>query len=98
MHCLNRPCSRSCSLAPLCLQFDLFGDVAEAKEAAEFAGAYKEAKKCRAYETYQLLAATATFGSCIGGWAETKCPWPACLPAGIVLFSGALYSMVGRPM
>lgn len=29
------------------LQADLFGDVAEAKEAAEFASAYKEARKCR---------------------------------------------------
>ena len=36
--------------------------MAEAKEAAEFAGAYKEAKKCRAYETYQLLAGLITFG------------------------------------
>ena len=44
------------------LQADLFGDVAEAKEAAEFAGAYKEAKKCRAYETYQLLASIISFG------------------------------------
>ncbi len=36
------PCSRD----PW-LQADLFGDVAEAKEAAEFASAYKEARKCR---------------------------------------------------
>lgn len=28
-------------------QADLFGDIADAKEAAEFASAYKEAKKCR---------------------------------------------------
>ena len=30
-----------------CPQADLFGEVAEAKEASEFAAAYKEAKKCR---------------------------------------------------
>ena len=56
--------SRRCP-APLFVpttQADLFGDVAEAKEAAEFAGAYKEARKCRAYETYQLLAGLVTFG------------------------------------
>ena len=66
------------------LQADLFGDVAEAKEAAEFAGAYKEAKKCRAYETYQLLASIISFGDRIaellttvqvrgwrGSWAHT---------------------------
>ncbi|PRW58885.1 small subunit processome component 20-like protein [Chlorella sorokiniana] len=44
------------------MEADLFGEVAEAKEAVEFAGAYKEAKKCRAYETYQLLAGLITFG------------------------------------
>lgn len=33
-------------LLPL-MEADLFGDVAEAKEASEFAAAYKEAKKCR---------------------------------------------------
>lgn len=48
--------------APCPMQADLFGEVAEAKEAVEFAGAYKEAKKCRAYETYQLLAGLITFG------------------------------------
>ncbi|KAL4434124.1 hypothetical protein ABPG75_000565 [Micractinium tetrahymenae] len=44
------------------MEADLFGDVAEAKEAAEFASAYKEARKCRGYETYQLLARVITFG------------------------------------
>jgi hypothetical protein len=62
--CTNTPSSHP-SLAFFLssrLQADLFGDVAEAKEAAEFAGAYKEAKKCRAYETYQLLASIISFG------------------------------------
>jgi len=35
--------------------------VAEAKEVAAFAGKYKEAKRCRAYEAYQNLAAALTF-------------------------------------
>ncbi|KAK9818396.1 hypothetical protein WJX72_012002 [[Myrmecia] bisecta] len=48
------------------MEADLFGDVADAKEAAEFAGAYKEAKKCRAYDTYQLLARMVTFRTHIG--------------------------------
>jgi hypothetical protein len=48
------------------LQADLFGDVADAKEASEFAAAYKEAKRCRAYETYQLLASVVTFGERVG--------------------------------
>ena len=44
------------------MEADLFGDVADAKEAAEFASAYKEARKCRGYETYQLLAGVVAFG------------------------------------
>ncbi|PSC76593.1 small subunit processome component 20-like protein [Micractinium conductrix] len=44
------------------MEADLFGEVAEAKEASEFAAAYKEAKKCRGYETYLLLAKVITFG------------------------------------
>lgn len=52
-----------CARCPwLSQQADLFGEVAEAKEAVEFAGSYKEARKCRAYETYQLLAGLITFG------------------------------------
>ncbi|KAG2487780.1 hypothetical protein HYH03_013624 [Edaphochlamys debaryana] len=38
------------------VEADLFGHVAEAKEVGAFAGQYKEAKRCRAYEAYQLLA------------------------------------------
>lgn len=43
------------------IEADLFGQIAEAKEAANFAAAYKEAKRCRAYEAYQLLASAVTF-------------------------------------
>lgn len=43
------------------IEADLFGHVAEAKEAANFASNYKEAKRCRAYEAYQLLAASVSF-------------------------------------
>ncbi len=47
------------------LDAELFGEVAEAKEYSNFAAAYKEAKKCRAYESYQLLAAGITFDQSI---------------------------------
>jgi hypothetical protein len=47
------------------LDSELFGEVAEAKEYSNFAAAYKEAKKCRAFESYQLLAAGVTFGDSI---------------------------------
>jgi hypothetical protein len=43
------------------IENDLFGQVSEAKEATNFASAYKEAKRCRAYEAYQLLAASVSF-------------------------------------
>jgi hypothetical protein len=39
----------------------LLSQVSEAKEASNFAAAYKEAKRCRAYEAYQLLAASVSF-------------------------------------
>lgn len=35
--------------------------MSEAKEATNFSSNYKEAKRCRAYECYQLLAASVTF-------------------------------------
>lgn len=35
--------------------------MAAAKEATQFANNYKETKKCRANETYQLLAQSVTF-------------------------------------
>lgn len=42
---------------PLCTSLQ----VAEAKEITQFASGYKEAKRCRAYESYQLLASGCTF-------------------------------------
>ena len=42
---------------------DLFGHVAEAKEVDAFASSYKEAKRCRANDTYQILASLVTFKS-----------------------------------
>ncbi len=43
------------------IENDLFGQVSEAKAATNFSSAYKEAKKCRAYEAYQLLASSLSF-------------------------------------
>lgn len=43
------------------MEADLFGDVAEAKEATEFGVGMKEVKKCRAYDSYNLLAAGISF-------------------------------------
>jgi U3 small nucleolar RNA-associated protein 20 len=37
--------------------------VSEAKEVSAFAGQYKEAKRCRAYEAYEILAANITFAT-----------------------------------
>lgn len=45
------------------LESDLFGDIADAKEVDAFASSYKEAKKCKAYETYQLLSSVVTFST-----------------------------------
>ena len=42
------------------MEAQLFGEVAEEKEAGVFAGT-REAKKLRAYDTYQLLAQAITF-------------------------------------
>ncbi|EFJ49017.1 hypothetical protein VOLCADRAFT_104545 [Volvox carteri f. nagariensis] len=50
----------------LCLpliEADLFGEVSEAKEVTTFAAQYKEAKRCRANEAYQLLASGITFST-----------------------------------
>ena len=43
------------------MEAELFGDMAEAKEAEAFASKYKEAKVTKAYDTYQLLASLITF-------------------------------------
>ena len=45
------------------LQVDLFGHTAEAKEVDAFAASYKEAKRCRANDTFQLLASLVTFST-----------------------------------
>jgi len=47
-------------LLPL-MEADVFGDVADAKEVSAFAANYKETKKCKAYETYELLASCINF-------------------------------------
>ena len=54
---------------PLILPFveaDVFGGASEAKEVEAFAKNYKEAKRCRAFEAYQLLAGMVTFRSQVG--------------------------------
>ncbi|KAL0035339.1 hypothetical protein WJX77_001780 [Trebouxia sp. C0004] len=48
------------------MEADLFGDIADAKEADAFAAKYREAKKCKAYDMYQLLARMITFRQNIG--------------------------------
>jgi U3 small nucleolar RNA-associated protein 20 len=47
-------------LLPL-MEADVFGDIADAKEVSAFAANYKETKKCKAYETYELLASCINF-------------------------------------
>jgi hypothetical protein len=44
--------------------------VADAKEESAFAAHHKEARKCRGYESFRLLAGVATFDSCIGEGGE----------------------------
>ncbi len=43
------------------IETELFGQVSEEKEAHAFVGGCKEAKRLRAYATYQLLAQGITF-------------------------------------
>ena len=43
------------------VETELFGQVSEEKEAHAFVGGCKEAKRLRAYATYQLLAQGVTF-------------------------------------
>ena len=43
------------------IETELFGQVSEEKEAHAFVGGCKEAKRLRAYATYQLLAQGVTF-------------------------------------
>ena len=39
------------------------GEVSEAKQVTAFTAAYKEAKRVRGYETFQILASAITFSS-----------------------------------
>ena len=48
------------------LEAELWGDVADEKEAGAFSGSCREAKKLRAADTFQLLAQGTTFRSHIG--------------------------------
>ncbi|KDD72334.1 hypothetical protein H632_c3501p0, partial [Helicosporidium sp. ATCC 50920] len=54
------PCLRSLLLV---IERDLFGAVADAKEAAEFARLYAEAKQCKAYDLYEMLCECVDFGA-----------------------------------
>lgn len=45
------------------IEKDLFGHIADAKEVEAFAASYKEAKRCRANDTYQLMASLVTFST-----------------------------------
>ncbi|KAI8107974.1 hypothetical protein M9434_006006 [Picochlorum sp. BPE23] len=38
------------------IEGDLFTDIADAKEASAFSSSYKESKRCKAYESYRILA------------------------------------------
>lgn len=38
------------------IEGDLFTDIADAKEVSEFSSSYKESKRCKAYESYRILA------------------------------------------
>ena len=42
--------------ALLIIEDDLFGEIAEAKEAAEFSSSYKESKRCKANDSFEILA------------------------------------------
>ncbi|KAL0018407.1 hypothetical protein WJX79_009395 [Trebouxia sp. C0005] len=55
------------------MEADLFGDIADAKEADAFAAKYREAKKCKAYDMYQLLARMITFRQNIGQLLAAVC-------------------------
>ena len=48
------------------LEAELWGDVADEREAGAFSGSCREAKKPRAHDTFQLLAQGTTFRTHIG--------------------------------
>ena len=48
----------------LCLPHPLYtGEVSEAKDVVAIAAKYKEAKRVRGYETFQILASAVTFST-----------------------------------
>ena len=52
---------------------DLFGEVAEAKEASEFASSYKESKRCKGYDILRLVVCfVGRSVSCVGIAADPR--------------------------
>lgn len=49
---------------------EIFGEVADAKEVKQFTANYREAKKCRAYDTCYLLMKTVSFDPCADSFVE----------------------------
>lgn len=47
------------------IEGDLFTDIAEAKEAAEFASSYKESKRCKANDSFLLLCSLVKLEDCL---------------------------------
>lgn len=63
----------SLSLVLPIVETELFGEVADAKEAGALAGSYKEAAKGRGYDTYQLCAAMITVQDHVAALLEPVC-------------------------
>jgi hypothetical protein len=57
---LNRICPKPFVVVLICSPS---GEVSEAKAVVAIAAAYKEAKRVRGYETFQILASAVTFSS-----------------------------------
>jgi hypothetical protein len=66
------------------MEAELWGDIADEKEAGAFSGSCREARKLRAYDTYQLLAAGVTFR---GRIAQLLQPVRACACAPLPPFN-----------
>ena len=60
------------SIIPI-IETELFGQVSEEKEAHAFVGGCKEAKRLRAYATYQLLAQGVTFRTHMSALLQPVC-------------------------
>ncbi len=56
------------------VETELFGQVSEEKEANAFSGGCKEAKRLRAYATYQILAQGITFRDHMSTLLQPVCP------------------------